>query len=144
MEQFVLVPFSVYDGINHPTIVTKQELPKDKPEQNPTYEKDMIGKEINQHLTTSPTPLINKLLESPRIKQSSSNTLIVDGIETAVLLKDFAQRLKLKNIPVPEIYFIYLTQPTSLPTLLPTVMPRLKKEDLKSLSISDRQKLQRL
>ena len=91
MEQFVLVPLSVYNSSsNNPTIVTKQELPKYKPEQNPTYQKDTIKKEINQQLTTSATPLLNKILESPRIKLSNSNTLILDGIETGVLLKDFA------------------------------------------------------
>ena len=39
---------------------------------------------------------------------------------------------------------LYLTQPVSLPTLLSIVMPRVKKEELESLSISERQKLQRL
>ena len=48
MEQFVLVPLSVYNSSNSPTIVTKQELPKYKPEQTPTYHKDTLKKEINQ------------------------------------------------------------------------------------------------
>ena len=38
----------------------------------------------------------------------------------------------------------YLTQPASFPTLLLTVMPRLRKEELGSLSNSERQKLQRI
>ena len=92
MEQFVQVPLSVYNSSNNPTIVTKQELPKYKPEQTPTYHKDTLKKEINQQLSTSTSPLVNKTLESPRIKLSNSNTLILDGIETGVLLKDFAQR----------------------------------------------------
>ena len=33
MEQFVLVPLSVYNSSNNPTIVTKQDLPKYKPEE---------------------------------------------------------------------------------------------------------------
>ena len=37
-----------------------------------------------------------------------------------------------------------MTQPASLPTLLSTVMPRIKKEEIGSLSKSERQKLQRL
>ena len=103
MEQFVLVPLSVYNSSNSPTIVTKQELPKYKPEQTPTYHKDTLKKEINQQLSTSAPPLVNKILESPRIKLSNSHTLILDGIETGVLLKDFAQRLKRKNVPIPDI-----------------------------------------
>ena len=61
-----------------------------------------------QQLSRSASPLVNKDFESPCIKLSNSNTLILDGIETVVLLEDFAQRLKRKNIPVPNIYFTLL------------------------------------
>ena len=108
IEQFALVPLSVYNSSNNPTIVTKQELPKYKPEQTPTYYKDTLKKEINQQLSTSASPIVNKILETPRIKLSNSNTLILDGIEIGVLLKDFAQRLKLKNVPIPNIYITLL------------------------------------
>ena len=118
MGQFVLVPFSVYNSSNNPTIVTKQPLPKQKPEQTPTYHKDTLTKEINQQLSTSASPLVNKIVESPRIKLSNSNTLIPDGIETGVLLKDFAQRLKRKNIPIPYIYFTSLDAASITPNLL--------------------------
>ena len=105
MELFVLVPASVYNSSNDPNFVTKQELPKYKPEQTPTYHKDTLKKEINQQLSTSASPLVNKTLESPRIKLSNSNTSILDGIEISVLLKDLAQRLKRKNVTIPDIYF---------------------------------------
>ena len=71
MEQFGLVPLSVYNSSNNPTIVTKQELPNYKPEQTHTYHKDTLKKEINQQLSTSASPLVNKILESSRIKQST-------------------------------------------------------------------------
>ena len=105
MEQFVLLPLSVYNSSNNPTVVTKQELPKHKLEQIPTYHKDTLKKEINQQPSTNASPLVNKILEFPRIKLSNSNTLILHGIETGVLLKDSAQRLKRKNVPIPDIYF---------------------------------------
>ena len=108
MEQFVLVPLSVYNSSNSPRIVTKQELPKHKPEQTPTYHKDTLKKEINQQLSTSASPLVGKFLNSPRIKLSNSNTLILDGTETGVVLKDFAQLLKRKNVPIPDICFTLL------------------------------------
>ena len=76
---------------------------------------------------------MNNFLDSPRIKLSNSNTLILDGIETGVLLKEFAQRLKRKNVPITDIYPLYLTQPESFPTLLSTVLPRVEKEELGSL-----------
>ena len=118
MEQFVLVPLSVYNNSNSPSIVTKQELPKYKPEQTPTYHKVTLKKEINQQLSTSASPLVNKILESPCIKLSNSNTLILDGIETGVLLKDFAQRLKRKNVPIPDIYFTLLDAASITPNLV--------------------------
>ena len=108
MEQFVLVPFSVYNSSNSPTIVTKQQLPKYKPEQTPMYHKDTLKKEINKQLSTSASPLVNKTLESPRINLSNSDTFILNGVETGVPLKDFAQRLKRKNVPIPDIYFTLL------------------------------------
>ena len=118
MEQFVLVLLSVYNSSNSSTIVTKQELPKYKPEQTPMYHKDLLRKEINQQLSTSASPLVNKILESPRIKPSNSNTLILDGIETGVLLKDFARRLKRKNVAIPVIYFTLLDAVSITPNLL--------------------------
>ena len=42
------------------------------------------------------------------MKLSNSNTLILDGRQTGVLLEDFAQILKRKNLPVPNIYFTLL------------------------------------
>ena len=118
MEQFVIVPLSVYNSSNSPTTVTIQELPKYKPEQTPTYHKDTLKKETNQQLSTSASPLVNKILESPRIKLSISNTSILDGIETGVLLKDFAQRLRRKNVPIPDIYFTLLDQASINPNLV--------------------------
>ena len=117
MEQFVLVPLSVYNSSNSPTIVTKQELPKYKPEQTPTYHKDTL-KKINQQLSASASPLVNKSLESPRIKLSNSNTLILGGIETGVLLKVFAQRLKRKNVPIPDFYFTLLDAASITPNFV--------------------------
>ena len=144
MKQFVLVPLSVYNSRNSPTNVTKQELPKNKPEQTPTYHKDTLKKEIDQQLSTSASPLVNKALESPRIKLSNSNTLILDGKETGVLLKDFAQRLKRKNVPLPDIYFTLLDAASITPNLVVNSPAKGKKEGLGSLSKSERKKLQRL
>ena len=118
MEQFVLVPPFVYNSSNNSTIVTKQEVPNYKPEQTPTYHRDTLKKEINQQLSTSASPLLNKILESPRIKLSNSNTLILDGIETFVLLKDFAQRLKRKNVPLPDIHFTSLDAASITPDIV--------------------------
>ena len=144
MEKFVLVPLSVYNSSNNPTIVTKQGLLKYKSDQIPTYHKGTLKKEINQQPSTCASPPVNNFLKSPRIKLSKSNTLNLDGIEAGVQLKDFAQRLKRKNVPILILILLYLTQPASLPTLLSTVLPKVKKEELGSLSKYEQQKLQRL
>ena len=103
---------------NSLTIVTKQELPKYKPEQISTYHKDTLKKEINQQLSTSASPLLNKTLQSPRIKLSDFNTSILDVMETGVLLKDFTRRLKRKNVPIPVIYFTLLDAASITPNLV--------------------------
>ena len=118
MEQFVLLPLSVYNSSNSPTIITKPELPKYKPEQTPTYHKDTLKEEINEQLSASASPLVNKISESPRFKLSNSNTLILDGIETGVLFKDLAKRLRRKNLPMPDIYFTLLDAASITPNLV--------------------------
>ena len=118
MEQFVPVTLSIYNSSNNPTIVTKQELPKNKPEQNPTYQKETIRKEINKHLTTKATSLLNKVLESPPIKLSNSNTINPDVIGTGVLSMDFAQSLNRKNVPISDIYFTLLDAANFTPNLV--------------------------
>ena len=118
MEQFVLVLLSVYNSSNSSTFVKKQELPKYKLEQTPTYHKDTLKKESNQQFSTSASPLVKKFIESPRIKLANSNTLILDGIETGVLLEDFAQRLKRKNVAIPDMYFTLLDAVSITPNLV--------------------------
>ena len=44
--------------------------------------------------------------------------LILDGIETGVLLKDFALRLKRKNVPTPDIYFTLLDAVSITPDIV--------------------------
>ena len=51
MEQFFLVPASVYNKSLNTKAVTKQELPKYQAEQNPTYQIDSLKKEINKKLS---------------------------------------------------------------------------------------------
>ena len=90
MEQFVLVPASVYNKSLITQSVTKQELPKYQPLQNPTYQVDSLKKEINKKLFSKADSLVDKTLSCPRIKLSNSQTLILDGLETGIFLSDFA------------------------------------------------------
>ena len=118
MEQFVLVPASMYNKNLMAQSVTKQELPKYQPSQNPTYQIDSLKKEINKKLFSKADSSVDKILSCPRIKLSNSQTLILDGIETGILLLDFAQQLRRKNADVPDIYFTLLDAAGISPTLI--------------------------
>ena len=103
MEQFVLVPASVYNKS-----VTTQKFPKYKAEQPPTYRIDSLKRGINKKLFGKADPLMDKILSCSRIKLSNSQTIILDGVDTGVLISDFTQHLRRKNADVPEIYFTLL------------------------------------
>ena len=118
MDQFVLVPASVYNKSLITQSVTKQEPPKCQPSRNPTYHIDSLKKEINKKLFSKTDSLVDKILSCPRIKLSNSQTLILDGVETEIFLSDFTQKLRRKNTDVPDIYFNLLDAAGISPTLI--------------------------
>ena len=88
--------------------VTKQELSKYKTEHSPTYQIDSLKREINKKLFGKADTLIDKILSSSRIKLSNSQTIILDGVDTEVLISVFFQHLRRKSADVPDIYFTVL------------------------------------
>ena len=118
MDQFVLVPASVYNKSLITQSVTKQEPPKYQHSQNPTYQIDSLKKEINKKIFSKADALVDKILSSPRIKLSIAETLILDGVATGIFLSDFAQQLRRKNADVPDIYFTLLNAAGISPTLI--------------------------
>ena len=118
MDQFVTVPASVYIKSLITQSVTKQKLPKYQPSQNSTYQIDSLKKEINKKLFSKADSLVDKVLSSPRIKLSNSQTLTLDCVETGIFLSDFAQQLRRKNADVPDIYFTLLDAADKSPTLI--------------------------
>ena len=108
MEQFVLVPASVYNKSVTAQSVTKQELSKFKAEQPPTYQIDSPKKDINKKLFDKADPLIDKILSCSRIKFWDSQTKFLDVVDTAVLISDFILHLRRKNSHVPDNYFFSL------------------------------------
>ena len=61
-----------------------------------------------------------------------------------MLLNDFAQRLKRKKVPITDIYFTYFDAASITPDIVVNSHAKVNKEELGSLSKSERQKLQRL
>ena len=105
MEQFVLVPASVYSKTVTAQSVTKQEFPKYKAEQPPTYQIDSIKRDINKKLFGKADTLIDKILSCSGIKLSNFQTIFLDGVDTGVLVSHFTLHLRRKNANVPDIYF---------------------------------------
>ena len=75
-------------------------------------------KEINKKLFSKADSLVDKILFCPRIKQSNSQTLILNGVETGFFLLDFAQQLRRKNADVPNVYFTLLDAACIAPSLI--------------------------
>ena len=117
MEQFVLVPASVYNKSLITQPVLKLELPNYQPLQNPTYQIDSLKKEVKKIFSKADS-LVDKILSCPRIMLSNSQTLVLDGVETRHFLSDFAQQLRRKNADVPDIYFTLLDAAGISPTLI--------------------------
>ena len=118
MEQFVLVPASVYHKSVTTQPVTKQELSKYKTEQPPTYQIDSLKKEINKKLFGKTDNLLDKILACSRIKLSNSQTIFLHGVDTGVLNSDFNRHLQRKNADVPDIYFTLLDAAGISPSLV--------------------------
>ena len=143
MEQFVLVPASVYN--KSAQSVTKQELPKYKAEQPPTYQIDSLKRDINKKLFGKADTLIDKILSCSRIKLSNSQTIILDGVDTGVLISDFTLHLRRKNAQMCQTFtLLYPTLLEYHPLYFLIRMPKQRIEETGSLSKYGRQKLQRL
>ena len=118
MEQFVLVPASVYNKSLTTQSVTEQVLPKYKADQPPTYQIDSLRRDINKKLFGRAYCLIDKNLSCSRIKLSNSQTIILDGVDTGVLISDFTLHLRRKNVDVQDIYFTLLDAAGLSPSLV--------------------------
>ena len=114
MELFVLVPASVYS--KSAQSLTKQELPKYKAEQPPTYQIDSLI--LNKKLFGKADPLLDKIVSCSRIKLSNSQTIILVGVDTGVLVLDFTQHLRRENADVPDTYFTLLNAAGISPSLV--------------------------
>ena len=107
MDQFVLVPASEYNKSLTTQSVIKQELPKYKAEQPPTYQ--IVSLNINKKLFGKADPLIDKILSCSRIKLSNSQTTILDGVDTGVLISDFTLHLLEKTQTFQTFTLVFST-----------------------------------
>ena len=87
---------------------------------------------------------MDKILSCSRIKLSISQTIVLDGVDTGVLISDITLHLRRKNADVPDIYFTLLDAAGISPSLVFNQNAKAYKEEAGSLSKYERQKLQRL
>ena len=118
MEQFVLVLASVYNKSVTTQSVTKPEFPKYKSEQPPTNKIDSLKGDINKKLFDKVDTLIDKILSCSRIKLSNSQIIILDGVDTGVLISDFTLILGRKHVDVADIYFTLIDAAEISPSLV--------------------------
>ena len=78
MEQFVLVPASVYNNSVTTQSVTKQELSNYKAKQPHTYQIDSLKRDIYKKLFGKADTLLDKPLSCSRIKPSISQTISLE------------------------------------------------------------------
>ena len=118
MEQFVLVPASVYNQSLNTQLVTKPELPMYQTSQKPTNQVDSLKKEMDKKIFSKADFLVEKFLSCPRIKLPNSQTLFLDVVEFRIFLLDFARQLRRKNADIPDTYFTILDAAGISPTLI--------------------------
>ena len=117
MEQFVLIPYSVYQS--QTTLPRKQKL-EQKQEKEEIVPKnfDSVYSDLNARLKTSNNKhIIDLILNSPRIKLSHSDNIILGNRDTKESIADFLCALKRKNTNFSDIYFTIL-EATQLPPKL--------------------------
>ena len=94
MERIVLFQASVYNKSVTTQSVAKQELPKCKAEQPPTCQIDSLNRDIDKKVFGKADILMDKTLCRFRIKLPNSQTIILNGVDTGVLISNFTLHLR--------------------------------------------------
>ena len=102
MEQFILVPASIYSKSLNTQSVTQRYLPANQPSKKTAYQKDSLRREINKKTSAKADPSVDKFSSCPRVKLSTSQFLNLDAAITGVLLPHFDQQLSYRQAAVPR------------------------------------------
>ena len=112
------VPASVYNKSVAIQSDTKQELPNYKAVQHPSYQIDSLKTDINMKRFDKADTLKAKILSCSFIKLSNSQTIILDGVDTGVLILDLTLHWRRKNVDVPDLYVTSLEAAGLSPSLV--------------------------
>ena len=107
MDQFFLIPQQLYD---QKIRLSLQRLDKYNKKQDsvPKNLETVYRKVSAKTKSSSNQSLINEILNSPRIKLSLSDSILLDGRDTNVAFVNFVYALKRKNVECPDIYYTIL------------------------------------
>ena len=110
MEQFVLIPQHLY-GQKFKLDVEKLDTFEQKPVSVPTHLNPNYKETSNKTRSLKNESIVDQILNSPRVKLSLNDTILLDGRDTEVAFADFIFALKRKNADFPT----YITQYLMLP-----------------------------
>ena len=117
MNQFVLIPYSINHLQNTLPKKSKLEQQQENEEIVPT-DFDFIYSAVNMSLKTNNNKnLFELILNSPRIRLSQSENILLHIRDTKESLVVFVCALKRKNTDFPDIYFTILEE-TQIPPKL--------------------------
>ena len=117
MDQFVLIPYSIYQSQSKLPKKPKLEQKQEKEEIVPKSF-DSIYSAVNAKLKTSNNKhLTDLILNSPGIRLSQSENNILNNRDTKESIVDFVCALKRKNTDFPDFYFTIL-EATQIPPKL--------------------------
>ena len=117
MEQFVLIPYSVYQAQS--ALPRKQNLEQKQEKEIVLKNFDSVHSAINARSKTSNNKRnIDIILNSPRNKFSQSDNVILDYRHAKESIVDFVCALKRKNTDFPDIYFTNLETTQLTPKLV--------------------------
>ena len=107
MEQFVLIPQHLYEQ-KFKLEITKMDTFGQKPVSVPTYLNPNYKKIRNKTRSLKNESIRDQILNSPRVKLSLNDALLLDGRDTEVAFADFMFASRRKSVDFPDIYYTIL------------------------------------
>ena len=107
MEQFVLIPQHLYEQ-KIKLEVKNLDTFEQKPVSVPTHLSPIYMEISHKTRSLKNESIVDQILNSPRVKLSLNDTILLDRRETAVAFIDFIFALKRKNVDFPDMYYTIL------------------------------------
>ena len=107
MEQFVLIPQHLYEQ-KFKLKVKKLDTFEQKPVSVPTHLNPNYKEISNKTRSLKNESIVDQILNSPRVKLSLNDTILLDGRDTELAFADFIFAIKRKNVDFPDIYYTIL------------------------------------